>query len=111
MANSRQFYTYRLTNLPNQLQKSEIRKAFTEDAKLIKTISLAPCTHQPSTFNVATITFDGEPSVKKHLVNGEGRFPCRDVAGCDQINIDNTFYGLTPLNNGSSTVRAEYGIS
>jgi hypothetical protein len=111
MPNSSQFYSYRLTNLPNQLQESEIREAFVEDLKLIKTISLASCPHQPSTFNVATITFDREPSFEKHLINGEGRFPSRDIAGYDQINIDNTFYGLTPLNKVSRTVRAEYGIS
>lgn len=112
MAASTRFFTYRFSNLPNNLQRSDIQGFFSpDDANRIDKVSLAPSIHLPSTFNVTSITFNGEPTFRRRLANGEGEFPNPNIPGYERIKVDDTFYGLTPLNTPSGNLEAEHHIS
>jgi hypothetical protein len=96
------FYTYRFSNLPKHIDLSNLL-----DARLIRRSSLAPCPEAPDTFNVATVTFEGEPSFAGQLQNGLADLPIAESEGT--VRVDADFYGITPLNSVSgSNVRAEY---
>jgi hypothetical protein len=96
------FYTYRFSNLPKHINLSNLL-----DARLIRRSSLAPCPEAPDTFNVATVTFEGEPSFAGQLQNGLADLPIAESEGT--VRVDADFYGITPLNSVSgSNVRAEY---
>lgn len=108
MADSADYYTYRLTNIPTSFHQNDIRLLFTaEDEKHVTAISIGPCPHQPAVFNVASVTFDQKPSFGEGLVNGETRLQSR-MPDFESIRVDDTFYGLTPLNTVTRNARAEY---
>ena len=96
------FYTYRFSNVPKHIDPSNLL-----DAHLVRRSSLAACPVAPDRFNVATVTFEGEPEFAAQLRNGPADFTI-GTAGCS-VTVDADFYGITPLNSVSGgDARAEY---
>ena len=111
MGESTEYFTYRLTNLPKSLKQEDIYQLFCpDDQKAIAGTSLGPCPYQPTAFNVATVTFHGQRNLKKGMTPGEGPLKCYHKSDCETVRVDDTFYGLTPLNAVAGTPKAEYGI-
>ena len=101
MSNSDGFFTYRLTNLPKIHNLANISELFNPEAeKAIISTSIGPCPYQPSAFDVATVTFSGERDLKSLL--------CCSKPGQEGIQVDDDFYGLTPLNTVTGSPQAEY---
>ena len=53
---------------------------------------------------------DGE-DLGRDMTAGEGPSVCYLNSDCESVRVDDTFYGLTPLNAVAGTPKAEYGIS
>lgn len=103
MSGSTQYPTYRFTNLPKTIKQANISELFHhDDRKSIVSASVGSCPYQPEAFNVATVTFDGERRVESLINDPQHEF--------QNIQVDDTFYGLTPLNAVAGTPKAEYEL-
>jgi hypothetical protein len=100
MPSTPRHYTVRLPSLPpSPVADFSLHSLFPpEDAELITGTSLVPAPPGSSTSNVATVTFDGTPGfVEGKTKIGRG------------LDIDEDFFGLTPLNNTEGRhIQAEY---
>jgi hypothetical protein len=89
---------FRISGLPPQTDTNTLREALglkQEDIINIKAIS--PCCSDPAT-KVAIVEFgQGPPSYLKDMIEGHKSDHQVEMAGCDDLNIDMNFYGLTQL--------------
>lgn len=101
MVEPTQYFTYRLTNLPKSIEQKDVAGLFSKDDKeAITATSIGPSPYLPAAFNVATVTFRGERKLQPFI-----HYPGHDS---ENIIVDDTFYGLTPLNTVVGNPKAEY---
>lgn len=99
-------FTYRLSQIPPDFTKDDIQRLFPEDAGDVIAVSIASAITEDVGFQVATLTFQNEPTFDKSLLQLGGECILSRLVGEGtphpngaRIRIDNNFYGLTPVHS------------